>query len=115
MTPRCPQGLQELLNCVFDQTCVNQVDNEYAGTGVVELQNCVVNYCTGACFPGQLCGMLATCCKDIPDADSVAFQVCVGAVNLLDENNCTKVLNNTLRRELGSQFCGGPAPDAGGD
>jgi hypothetical protein len=113
--PQCVVGEQQLVDCVFDAVCVSQVDTEFADAGVVDLQNCVVNYCTAACFPGPVCSMLAGCCKDVPDAQVVARQVCIGAVNLLDENNCMKVLVDTLRRELGSQFCGGPAPDAGGD
>jgi hypothetical protein len=111
----CAQGMQELQNCVYQPVCVGNVDSKYADAGVVELQNCVVNYCTAACFPGTNCNMLAGCCGDIPDAQVVARQVCIGAVNQLNETNCVKVLDNTLRSALGSQFCGGPAPDAGGD
>jgi hypothetical protein len=110
---RCTQGTAALLDCVYDPVCVGQVDNEYLDAGVVELQNCVVNYC-GVCFPGMNCNTLAGCCKDIPDAQAIARQLCIGTVNQLDEMNCKKVLEGTLRQALGSQFCGGPAPDAGG-
>jgi hypothetical protein len=111
----CTQGMQDLEDCVYDPACVAAVDTKYADAGVVDLQNCVVFYCYGLCSPGTNCNILAGCCKDIPDAQAVARQVCIGAVNQLDETNCMKVLDNTLRSALGSQFCGGPAPDSGGD
>ncbi len=112
--PRCAEGLAKLLDCVFDATCVEQIDTEYADAGVVDLQTCVLMYCVKDCFPGKICSQLAACCKDIPP--SAARDVCIGTVNLLDESNCTSILDNTLRPQLGSQFCGGPAPvDAGHD
>ena len=111
----CAQGMQDLQDCVYQPVCVGNIDAKYADAGVVELQNCVVNYCTMPCFPGPICNALAPCCLEIPDAQAVARQVCIGAVNVLDEANCAKVWNYTLRSALGSQFCGGPPPDAGGD
>jgi hypothetical protein len=113
MNPRCVVGEELLLNCVYDATCVNQVEAEYGDAGVVDLVNCVVTYCSDKCFAGPYCSVLAGCCKDVPDAQPVARTLCIGAVNLLDEMNCLKVLNDTLRRELGESFCPG-APDSGG-
>jgi hypothetical protein len=114
MNPKCIEGEMQLLNCVYQPVCVGQIDSEYPDTGVVDLQNCVINYCMAPCFPGAICNGLAPCCLEIGDAEALVRQVCVAAVNLLDENNCMKVLVDTLRPALGSQFCGGPPPDAGG-
>ena len=114
MNPKCVAGEMQLLDCVYQPVCVANVDSEYPDAWVVDLQNCVINYCMMECFPGQMCNGLAPCCLEIPDAQALVRQVCVAAVNRLDEANCTKVLVDTLRPALGSQFSGGPAPDAGG-
>lgn len=111
MNAACAQASSKLLDCVYDPTCITEVDNEYADTGVVALQTCTLKYCIGVCFPGMVCSQLAQCCKGLA---SPLDQVCIDTVNQLDEANCEKVLDDTLRAQLGSQFCGGPAPvDAG--
>jgi hypothetical protein len=110
---RCAEGMAKLLNCVYQTQCVGQVDQEYADAGVVQYQTCVLGHCVSQCFPKTICSMLAGCCKDIPADQLAAEQTCTGAVNQLDETNCQSVLDNILRPQLGSAFCGGPA-DAGG-
>jgi hypothetical protein len=117
MNPKCAMGEQLVLDCVYDQNCVNQVEGEYAEAGVpgvTDLVNCVVTYCSAYCLPGTNCSILGPCCEGIPDADTLARTVCIGAVNTLNENNCLKVLNAELRRQLGESFCPG-APDSGWD
>jgi hypothetical protein len=114
--PRCAEGMSKLLDCVFQTTCVAQVDSAYADAGVVQFQTCVLNHCISQCFPKTICSQLAGCCKDIPSDMLAAQQTCIGAVNALDESNCQNILENVLRPQLGAQFCGGPTPaDGGGD
>jgi hypothetical protein len=112
---RCAEGMAKLLDCVYDTTCVGQVDSEYADAGVVQYQTCVLGHCISQCFPKTICSMLARCCKDIPADQLAAKDTCTGAVNQLDESNCQNILDNVLRPQLGSQFCGGGSSDAGGE
>ncbi len=113
----CAQASTLLLDCVFDTTCVGQIDREYADSGVVQLQTCVLGHCIKQCFPQKNCGALALCCKDIPPDQLASKETCTGAVNQLDESNCLSVLDNVLRPQLGAGFCGGDAgtTDAAGE
>jgi hypothetical protein len=116
---RCAEGAMKLQQCVYDAVCVTQVDNDYADTGVLDLQNCTISNCSLPCFPMKNCLQLATCCKQIPSNLPSALQTCIATVNKLDENGCQNILDNVLRNQLGAQFCtgandAGPA-DAGGD
>ncbi len=113
---RCAEGVAKLQNCIYNANCVDQIDNDYADTGVLALQQCTVNTCIEQCFPGPLCSQLATCCPDIPSTSPSALQVCISSVNKLDETGCQNILDGILRPQFGSQFCAGIAPgDAGGD
>jgi hypothetical protein len=114
MNARCVEGTAQLLDCVFDQTCVAQVDRDYADTGLNQLQLCVLTYCIQDCFPKTICSALGRCCKSIPAGPTQ--QTCIGTVNMLDENNCQSIVDNVLRPQLGGGFCPGvPGADAGGD
>jgi hypothetical protein len=114
MSSRCATGSVQLQDCVYDPACVAQIDNEYADTGITQLQACVLTYCSKYCFPKTTCSALARCCKDIPAG--APRQTCVGAVNTLDETNCGSILVNVLRPEIDSGFCpGAGGVDAGGD
>jgi hypothetical protein len=116
--PRCAEGALKLQQCIYDAVCVTQVDNDYADTGVLDLQNCTINNCYLPCFPMQNCGHLATCCKQIPASLPSALQACIAAVDKLDETGCQNFLDNILRSQFGSQFCTTPndaGSDAGGD
>jgi hypothetical protein len=114
MNPRCVEGTIQLLDCVFDQTCVTQVDRDYADTGIPQLQTCVLTYCIRDCFPKTTCSALGRCCKSITDVPT--RQTCIGTVNMLDEDNCRAIVENVLRPQLGNQFCPEVgAADAGGD
>lgn len=112
--PRCAEGMAKLLDCVYDTTCVGSIDHDYADAGVVQYQACVINHCAAQCFPGPRCSALARCCKQIAQDELAAKQTCIGAVNTLDDMTCDNILNNTLRPQLGAQFCGGTAPADGG-
>jgi hypothetical protein len=114
MSSRCATGSVQLQDCVYDPTCVAQVDNENADTGLTQLQTCVLTYCVKYCFPKTTCSALARCCKEIPPG--AARETCVGAVNTLDETNCESILVNLLRPEIDSGFCPGAGDlDGGGD
>jgi hypothetical protein len=109
--PRCAEGAWKLQQCIYNASCVFQVDKDYADTGVLDLQSCTVNSCFAPCFPQKNCSQLATCCTQIP-SNPPALQACIAAVNKLDETGCQNFLDNILRNQFGSQFCTG-ADDAG--
>jgi hypothetical protein len=111
--PRCAEGAMKLQQCIYSATCVNQVDMDYADTGVLDLQSCTVNNCLLPCFPKQNCSQLATCCDQIP-SNPPALQACIAAVNKLDEPGCLNFLDNILRSQFGTQFCTTPT-DGGAD
>jgi hypothetical protein len=110
----CAQAAALLQDCVYNLACVNAVDQEYSDSGVLELQSCTIKNCIPQCFPGPVCGQLASCCGSIDGG--AALQVCINAVNSLDDNYCQQILQDTLRAQLGAQFCAGSAPgDAASD
>jgi hypothetical protein len=110
---RCAEGMQKLLECVYDVMCIAQVQEEYGDSGTTEFQTCVLNQCTTQCLPGPHCAQLARCCREINQTSQLAaWQVCVGAVNALDETKCVTILDGVLRPQLGPTFCGGAAPPA---
>jgi hypothetical protein len=112
---RCTEGMQKLLDCVYDPTCVEQVQEEYGDSGTRDFQSCVLHQCTTDCLPGPSCALLAGCCREIDKTSQFsAWEVCVGAVNALDESKCVTILDSVLRPRLGPTFCGGMAPADGG-
>jgi hypothetical protein len=113
--PRCAEGARKLQDCIYDAVCVEQVDNDYADTGVLDLQSCTVNNCIGPCFPGQVCSHLATCCRGVPSGLPALLQVCISAVEKLDETGCQSFLDNTLLPQVPGACSGPPPADAGGD